>query len=350
MAPQILVVGALLRMDKKLPPTETDEIDGSVASARRSFTRWMLDNVEHESLDAFLGNEAIGAAVHTINHCNALIDIYYRPREGAKSLIVFFNAAQSAALGEKLIFPVFSGLNLAKFINSSLAAISDPSLHLDDDLRLAWYLGTTELDLAPACADIVKRLAAASGAENIILFGGSGGGFAALNIGQMIPNSLSIASNPQTDIGRFYKASVDKFAETCFSSADFERIDPALKESRRMYLPEVYSRGFDNYLVYLQNLSDPHLQIHAVPFFEAIDDKEFRSTMVSDRPGIYSVSNRAILCIGDWGRGHVVAPPGALQALLKLCAETELEVSELFKLGHIEQVLKTHILEPQSPT
>ena len=82
-------------------------------------------------------------------------------------------------------------------------AFADPTLDLSGTLRLGWYLGTAEIDLATVMADIVLGVMAGCDCEHVFLQGGSGGGFAAIATAIHVPGSVAIAFNPQTDVRRY---------------------------------------------------------------------------------------------------------------------------------------------------
>src|SRR5690554_6790937 len=88
--------------------------------------------------------------------------------------------------------PFFSFSGIASEIRIPLISFSDPSLMLNADLRLGWHLGNY---LIPDYKDKVARFLDALSVsldKKIILAGGSGGGFAALNISNLMDNKKSV--------------------------------------------------------------------------------------------------------------------------------------------------------------
>src|SRR5690606_36415632 len=96
--------------------------------------------------------------------------------------------------------------------------ISDPTLKLYEDLGLAWYIGNKEADVQPIIVEIIKVVATKLNIplENVILYGSSGGGFAALKFSSLIPEAIAIAINPQIDITVYKQGMADRFLKRCF--------------------------------------------------------------------------------------------------------------------------------------
>lgn len=95
-----------------------------------------------------------------------------------------------------------------------MLAFSDPTLDLSSSLRLGWYLGTTEIDLPRAMAEIVQSVARASQVDQVFLQGGSGGGFAAIATAVHTPEAVAVAFSPQTDI----RAYAPRFVKECLTT------------------------------------------------------------------------------------------------------------------------------------
>lgn len=99
--------------------------------------------------------------------------------------------------------PVFTGLNVTRELDASFVALSDPTLYLDPDLKLAWYAGSSGWDLQSLLKCVLRKIATVARSNDLIFFGGSGGGFASLYCAASFPGSLALVWNPQTDIGAY---------------------------------------------------------------------------------------------------------------------------------------------------
>ena len=195
--------------------------------------------------------------------------------KGSRALVVVFHGAMVKGHHH---LPRFEWLRtLDEQTKYSCLFLSDPTLTLDPELLLSWYLGWEELDLFPVLSEVVMKAAKAAGAERIILTGSSGGAFAALQVGSLLPGSLAIAFNSQTAIRKYHWDAQASF---------LHRIMPDLypkKRSRRSRWAKVlgerasviqrYEAPRQNYALVVQNVRDEHhYEHHYLPFAAAVQD------------------------------------------------------------------------------
>ena len=228
--------------------------------------------------------------------------------------------------------PFYSGIQIASEVNLPLIAIGDPTVTRDPNLSLAWYAGfDSMLDLPDRIADELERIAAKYNAR-LILFGGSGGGFAALNVSSRLKCHADVyVFNPQIFIERYSS----KFTARYLRSA-FPQIASSLSDAETpLTLAKVFKRiGIDNcvshaqttgQILYLQNASDWHVQSHTIPFMEV---GQWLQT-----GEIYRCSaRRATVWLGNWGHGHVAPPRTITATALRMLADGN-------DVDHIAQVL-----------
>ncbi|ATG50897.1 hypothetical protein CFK38_04660 [Brachybacterium vulturis] len=154
-----------------------------------------------------------GPAIHSIIEGPFVVPFAIDPRAGTTLTVLFQGAVDRA----KVRIPIFLRWRHQLELNAGpTMAIADPTLDLSTSLRLGWYLGTEKLDLAPRLAELVKSTARSLGAQNIVLVGSSGGGFAALQMGAHIPGSTVVAMSPQTDLRRYPPRLVGAATEPAF--------------------------------------------------------------------------------------------------------------------------------------
>jgi len=111
------------------------------------------------------------------------------PQAGGGVFVFFHGAVSSRA---DLTPPYFSGLGIQKQIGAGpLVAFSDPVVESSAGCALGWFAGSESMDVAEDCATIVHRLVG-SDPRRTWLVGGSGGGFAALNIGWRLGSEVSV--------------------------------------------------------------------------------------------------------------------------------------------------------------
>ena len=117
--------------------------------------------------------------------------------EGGDVLVVSFHGALDR---ERYMLPRFERMASIRKLGLSSLYIADPALHLNSSLQLAWYTGWPEIDLLDIIAEQCVRAANDLDAKALILSGSSGGGYAALQVGARIDDSIALAFNPQTHI------------------------------------------------------------------------------------------------------------------------------------------------------
>jgi hypothetical protein len=288
----------------------TAEAEG--IEAARSTARWGRQRQEHESVEAFLGASELPDGLHTIRGQIAPIDFYVRLKPG-RPLIISFHGNQPRNADVKL--PVFTGLNVTKELDASFVAVSDPSLHLHPDLKLAWFAGCEGLDLQKVLPPLLDKIIEASEANDVIFFGGSGGGFASLYYSAGIPDSIALVWNPQTDITRYNPPHVAEYAGAAFGLETYEAAAAQLGSHIVADLATAYAGGRDNMILYLQNNSDGHVVGHMRPFLASLGADAEQLQKGAKINGV--VADNVWLYLDDWGDGHVPPPAPRLSALLE---------------------------------
>ncbi|WP_150461224.1 hypothetical protein [Nesterenkonia ebinurensis] len=189
--------------------------------------------------------------------------------KGSRELLVVFHGATVPGHHHLPRFEWLRTLN--ERTDFSCLFVSDPTLTLDTDLLLGWYLGWKGMDLYPLLGETVQRAASAVAAEKIILTGSSGGGFASLQVAPYLPGSLAIPFNPQTDVTRYHWNAQASY---------LRRVMPHLRqrENRKAWgrtlgdrtaATRRYGKPQPNHVLYVQNVRDEHhYHHHYRPFAE----------------------------------------------------------------------------------
>lgn len=187
------------------------------------------------------------------------LDLIYVDR-GAPVTMVGFHSS----LPESATLPMFSGGVLARTASMNYIGISDPSLVMGN-LNLTWYLGNKDIGpLRPRLVPLVLHLL---GDRKPILFGASGGGYAAVLYAQDFPGCTVVAANPRLNMLNKPAATVDLYAEVCHSAVGKAAIDLVRAEYVVDDLADLYSDGLPFDLVLLQNQEDgAFLEGQAQPF------------------------------------------------------------------------------------
>ncbi|MGP9682078.1 hypothetical protein [Brachybacterium sp. AOP3-A1-3] len=252
------------------------------------------------SLPEFLEAPECVPGVLTIMHGGVPLDVKYDPR-GYGTTMVFFHAAVSRRFTQ---LPMFPGAGISQRLPVDRIFITDPTLYLDDDLTLGWFAGNR---CQPDLQDVITKVLAAliPKGRPAVMFGGSGGGFAALHYAARIPNSLAVPVNPQIKIGNFSKALVDAWLRLGWgldtSSTGISDVATETDAGR------AYVEGSPTRVWYIQNTGDTrHVKKHFTPFMDALP------------PG-HAVSPFLV----DAGPGHVRPPKEVLKEVLAAAIDGE---------------------------
>lgn len=236
--------------------------------------------------------------VATLDYNGSPLDLLFRLTPGSDTAIVSFHAALQPGASTR---PVFTGVGVTAGLAAHQLFVSDPSLELDDSLLLAWFAGNLRQDLQRDLRVVLEHVVASLGVRNLIFFGPSGGGFAALYYSWWFPGSLAVASNPQVVLSRYEpRRHLATFGRVCFDASTPVELERALNDRFMSDLRTQYGKGFTNSVAYLQNTSDlHHVGEHMVPFFSD----------VSTSPDTY-------VFLGQWGPGHAAPPRDFVSTLL----------------------------------
>lgn len=132
----------------------------------------------------------------------------------ASKLYVMFNGSRSRSGGSAAApLPAFSRWSWYKETDASLLSLEDPMYYTFPDCTLGWYYGTKDEDYRAYCAQCIKKIAELLNIENenIVLYGSSGGGTAAIGVSRYLPGCCAVAINPQIFLDRYpYSEELEK--------------------------------------------------------------------------------------------------------------------------------------------
>lgn len=282
-------------------------------------SRPVVDDRPPVSLDAFTA-AGVADGVHRIVVGDSELDVLVA-RDGGQPvdrIPVFFSGALSP--GQEVKGPVFSGREISRELDLPFISISDPCFELAPGISLGWYAGSEWSDTQESIAQVLMAISEYSD-KPLLLIGGSGGGFAALElmIRMKSPDGFAaVVWNPQLDLSQYGPESVAQFLATCFPSVYCEFGPDSLASAlsaveQRFRVRSKLAHGaasgkLKNSLI-LQQATDWHLDSHLRPFAEAF------GVDVPDR-GEWSNINGICGVVGEWGDGHVPPPRELLQRII----------------------------------
>lgn len=193
----------------------------------------------------------------------AKFECLYDRKIDSEYLYVFLNGSRGETPDKFVPLPRFGRWSWHGLFNGSTLYIEDPMLYKYDDLNLGWYYGTEDVSYLDLTLNIVKSIAARTGNPKVIFYGSSGGGYAALHLASILPNSFAISINPQIEL--------DKWG----SAGDFSRIteidlladDIHHRNSTAKRLKESNSK----FLIIQNTLSIDDCKLHLFPLCKAMD-------------------------------------------------------------------------------
>lgn len=230
--------------------------------ARWGMTRWF------ESPSAFMKSPVVDG-VQTIQVKGRNLDLLIRDRDSDTTLIVFHGALSR----RQRTVPVLSGEGIAETSNVNLIACADPSLELGP-LSCAWFLGDENIGplrkvLSPLLEHILQELET----KRVILFGGSGGGYAAVNFAQDFDDSIALAMNPRLNLAGTPVSTIPEYLSVCHINRPTNSSGTGLSGFYTPNLVDSLNQRQDFDLLLLQNANDSKfLNRQIKPFIGNLND------------------------------------------------------------------------------
>lgn len=186
---------------------------------------------------------------------NVCIPVLFRRQPGDRLFVLLSGAINR----HKTAPPVFNRWSWAKKFPGSVICIADPTLELDGELELGWYVGLHNQDFTKSCTELIGRVAEtlSINKNNIITYGSSGGGFAALMMTAKLGAGTAVAINCQSEILNYNKVAVERFVNVCFKSISPDQISEIYRN--RVSASSAWkSIGAPVHAVVVQNKTDQH--------------------------------------------------------------------------------------------
>ena len=229
------------------------------------FPTLTVDEIDASRLTAFDGKTFVVADSEVNMAC--LLKLL----PGAEKLFIMLHGAVDRV---KTPLPVFARWNWGKTLGGHVLAVCDPTLNLDEGLRLGWFLGRVGMNPTRtliATANRVRELLKID-ASRMIFYGSSGGGFAALIAGSSMDVGRVVCINPQTDVSNYYPKAVARIALVFGEQLSVAecRAQHLTRWSAIEAIAVGQAAGRDLRIFYAQNLVDEvHYARHYKPFCDA---------------------------------------------------------------------------------
>lgn len=252
----------------------------------RDESRWASPFNRYSSVREFLKSD-LRLGGNTILHREKEIDIFVESRNSKITLVVF-----SAAMSRlHRTYPHFSGQGLAVAAGVNLISISEPLVQ-SNKLSVAWYLGDKQTGpLKPLLVSAVNHILQRLHSEETILFGASGGGFAAAHLAHSFPDSTAVVVNPRLSLERDAELPVKKYLQIAHGIESNGVLTDRHKRYLTNYGPtnieDIAVNGLNHELLIYQNVLDASFLRHQLlPFITTVGaDPRLHIKFNSDRPG-----------------------------------------------------------------
>lgn len=238
-------------------------------------------------------------------------------RQPSEVLVVALHGALDRT---KFTIPRFEWLASVRPTGYNYLGFADPALHLNRRLELAWFTGTSDEDLVPVLASWINAAASAFGAKKVIIAGSSGGGFASLQLGRVVEDSVACVFNPQTAINQYVNPLWGTRAQRRYIDVVMPNLLPdepddlagpndwTLPLGNRLSAVRAYSTGPGAKVLYHANLNDFHHTTHYLPFVDAVEkagNSRFLRTVEYEQEGQHPVPTReffvqGIITAAEW--------------------------------------------------
>jgi hypothetical protein len=175
----------------------------------------------------------------------------------SKNIVCFLPAVRS-----KDIYPYYPRINWKDRIqNADLLYLADPFQNIDayQTAGGSWYISPEGKSLLPDLSVALHDFFRTKQYQNVVLYGSSMGGYAAIIIGSLIENSKVIAECPQVFLEK-HPGSADVMSRFC-------------DEEKARALPNVIERiknGNSSEYSIVTNVHDHHVKDHIIPLINTI--------------------------------------------------------------------------------
>lgn len=295
-----------------------------------NYSQWRVLHYMWDSLRDFGERWNSLPGIHTITFDNSVsIDIYVNENvSSADSVLpVFFGGAVSNR--SKKVGPFFSGLSVSRDLEIPMISVADPSLS-DQDLEIGWYTGGPNSEVQRSISDLLISIQEHLGVE-LLLVGGSGGGFAALAQGLVLKDRCSLLIwNAQTDIYEYSERFAKQYLRSLFGFAHSTLRDESWKSyckprTNKHVLTDVLRQETlfaPRRVLYFQNNTDWHFIKHLKPLWDLATDKELV-------PGVNILDEMHVVLAHDYVSGHAPLPVKIVEWGIAQMMNRELTVADL---------------------
>lgn len=168
----------------------------------------LLDSVQQINFEKFDGIED-GRFSTYVSKCR-LEGFFHKGTRN--KLYVILGGARTRNGGIKRDIPVFSRWSWYSFADYSWISLEDPMYYDYPDLLLGWFYGNQEVNYRECVSDFIRKVVDHLGipSENVVFYGSSGGGTAAIHVGSIYGNCCVVSINGQINF-EYNRKDIEEF-------------------------------------------------------------------------------------------------------------------------------------------
>ncbi|KZX16035.1 hypothetical protein MBCUT_11160 [Methanobrevibacter cuticularis] len=191
--------------------------------------------------------------------------------------------------------PFFQRHSWQSSFEESVIYFADPTFYIDSKLVAGWFMGTKDDWYLKTICEIIKKITENRNIdyENILHYGTSSSGFAAVMLATMIKGSTALVGNFNSDIFKVHlQSTIDNLKKFCFDGLDEDTI--VEKYGYRVNVVELFKKmDYIPPIIYHVNAnSDVDLIGQCIPFIESLGKENIKS---------FENDVEIIICHDDWG-------------------------------------------------
>ncbi|WP_445157483.1 heparinase II/III domain-containing protein [Halomonas sp. E14] len=262
----------------------------------------IIKNIQHET---FLPAEEIKLTQGERTYCVYVsgVPLYFYARLNNKGRILILLPGATNRKKGHIDFQRYSWAS--DFEEHDVLSFSDPTINEENNLSIGWFQNTQENYGIDALIDLIKLILETGGykEKNMVLFGSSAGGFAALKVSNAFPSAIAIAINPQLYLYNYTPSHYTSMLNYSYQNLSEKEVLRKFKD-RLIAKLDFNTRQAPAFL--FQNIHDEaHLYRHLKPMIkelgDGVNEESYGSNSINQ-----SLLN--VIYYEDQGSGH--SPPG----------------------------------------
>lgn len=292
---------------------------------------WKKNIFTHNSIKSFI-TDVNNDGIHSLELAALPLDVLVQNSEKISKNNHILISFSPAVMRRNSNPPYFSLSGVAKESELPLISFADPTISMSKNLTLAWYSGNKYYPnlpqiIANICDEIIEKTG-----KKLIFVGGSGGGFSALNIQNLMQHRYQtqlIIWNPQTNLIAYSEDVVFHYMKTAFpdettflKKADLKNFVEKKIQNTITHTPDLQR------LILMDGFDYRHIDNLKIFFGNASSHSNWKNNLIE--------IDQTTICFGDWGyngNGHAQPPTKLLTSII-------VDISRDKKYSQIDAITK----------